>query len=94
MQKKRLFVDMDGVLAGYRPFESMEQYLQKGYYISLEPVKNVVDAVKLLTQRPDLDVFVLSACPEGKDGIQEKDEWLDIHLPEIKKENRIFMYIG
>ena len=94
MQKKRLFVDMDGVLAGYRPFESMEQYLQKGYYISLEPVKNVVDAVKLLTQRPDLDVFILSACPEGKDGIQEKDEWLDIHLPEIKKENRIFMYIG
>ena len=44
MQKKRLFVDMDGVLAGYRPFESMEQYLQKGYYISLGDHKTGIDA--------------------------------------------------
>ena len=93
--KKRLFLDMDGLLAEYRKFYRVEQYFQDGYYLSLKPNENIVRAVKkIILNEPDIDVYVLSAFPQGSNGDKEKDLWLDKHLPELKHEKRIFTYVG
>ena len=90
----RLFLDMDGTLAEYRDFYSLEQFTQRGYFSSLRPFENVVDAVRDIIKNTDIDVYVLSACPRGTDASKEKDEWLDKYLPELKKENRIYSIVG
>lgn len=93
--RKRLFIDMDGTLAEYRTFESMEQYFQKGYFSSLKPLQNVVDAIKEFHKNnPDVEIFILSACPADSDAPSEKNEWLNKYLPEVKTENRIYTIIG
>lgn len=93
--KKRLFIDMDGTLAEYRTFEAMEQYYQKGYFESLKPLKNVVEAIRIVANTcPQIELYTLSACPEGSLAPQEKNQWLNINLPEIDMENRIYTIIG
>ena len=97
MEKKRLFLDMDGMLAEYRTFVNEEQYLQKGYYISLSPHQNVVDAIKkVIAQEPNIDVYTLSAYFDSPDAIavEEKNAWLDKHLPEIDINHRIYTLCG
>ena len=93
--RKRLFIDMDGTLAEYRTFESMEQYFQNGYFSSLKPLQHVVDAIKEFHKNnPNVEIYILSACPADSNAPAEKDEWLDKYLPEVKKENRIYTIIG
>lgn len=93
--RKRLFIDMDGTLAEYRTFESMEQYFQNGYFSSLKPLQNVVDSIKEFHKNnPDVEIFILSACPAESNAPAEKSMWLDKYLPEIKEENRIYTLIG
>lgn len=93
--KKRLFIDMDGTLAEYRTFVSMEQYFQPEYFKSLKPLTNVVEAIKLfIKNNPNVDVYILSACPEGPTAPKEKNDWLDTHLPQIPLKNRIYTLIG
>ena len=94
-RKKRLFVDMDGTLAEYRLFSSEEQYFQDGYYLSLKPFQNVVDAIRhIIKNEKDIEVYALSAYPQGSNAKEEKDKWLDNHLPELRKENRIYTLCG
>jgi hypothetical protein len=93
--QKRLFIDMDGTLAEYRTFEAMEQYYQKGYFESLKPLQNVIDAIKIIINKyPEIQVYTLSACPVSSSAPEEKNIWLDRHLPEIQISNRIYSIIG
>lgn len=95
--KNRLFLDMDGMLAEYRTFESEEQYLQKGYYISLKPHMNVIEAIKkIITTEPNIDVYVLSAYFDvpGAIAVKEKNDWLNKYLPEVDMEHRIYTVCG
>lgn len=97
MEKKRLFLDMDGMLAEYRTFVNEEQYLQPGYYISLSPHQNVIDGIKkVIAQEPNIEIFTLSAYFDSPNAIavEEKNAWLDKHLPEIKLDHRIYTLCG
>lgn len=97
MEKKRLFLDMDGMLAEYRTFVNEEQYLQPGYYFSLSPHQNVVDAIKMvIAQEPNIEIFTLSAYFDSPNAIavEEKNAWLDKHLPEIDLSHRIYTLCG
>lgn len=97
MEKKRLFLDMDGMLAEYRTFVNEEQYLQPGYYVSLSPHQNVIDAIKkVIIQEPNIEIFTLSAYFDSPNAIavEEKNAWLDKHLPEIKLDHRIYTLCG
>lgn len=96
-QKKRLFLDMDGVLAEYRLFESPEQYLQPGYYRSLKPHQNVIDGIRRFKkENPDVEIIVISAyyVMPGAVAPEEKRAWLEEHFPEIEPENIIFTPCG
>lgn len=97
MEKKRLFVDMDGTLAEYRLFSSEEQYFQDGYYYSLKPFENVVEAIREIIKDKDknsIEVFSLSAYPQGANAKEEKNAWLDKYLPELDSKHRIFTLCG
>ncbi|MGF6376721.1 5'(3')-deoxyribonucleotidase [Clostridiales Family XIII bacterium PM5-7] len=94
--EKRLFVDMDGTLAEFHPVEMIETLYERGYFRNLPPERNVVDGVKIfIDDHPDVEVYILSSVlADSEYALEEKNEWLDEYLPEIKKENRIFVECG
>lgn len=95
-KRNRLYVDMDGVLAVFNTnISSTEELYAEGYFRNLAPQQNVVEAVKKLIKGGDMEVYILSAyLGDSEYALKEKNEWLDEHLPEIKKENRVFVPCG
>lgn len=95
-QRQRLFVDMDGTLAVFKPVDEMETLYEKGYFLNLMPQENVVEAIReIATNHPEIEVNILSAyLTDSKYALQEKNEWLDRHLPEIDSDHRIFVPCG
>ena len=92
---KCLFVDMDGVLCEYH-YVTQNQLMTKGYFSSLKPREKTLQAVKGLLAFPEYDIYILSSvikecCEQSK---AEKNEWLNIYLPEIKPDHRIFPLCG
>ncbi len=92
----RLFVDMDGTLATFHHVDALETLYEKGYFLNLTPHQNVVDAVKQVFQNePDISVYVLSAVlADSATARDEKNLWLDEHLPEIDEAHRLFTPCG
>lgn len=94
-EKTHIFFDMDGTLAVFNKLKTFEDLLQPGYFKSLLPFQTVVNAVKLLLQDENFEVFILSAyLTESKTALQEKQEWLNNYLPEIDVHHRIFVPCG
>lgn len=96
VNKQRLFVDMDGTLAVFTPVDELETLYQKGYFRNLAPHKNVVESVRhIINNHPEIEVRILSAyLTDSQYALQEKNEWLDEHLPEIDQAHRIFCPCG
>lgn len=95
LQKIRIFVDMDGVLAKFQYVDTLETLYEEGYFRNLPPQENVVEAIRLLTKRKDADVYILSAVlSDSSYALKEKNEWLDEYLPEIDERHRIFPPCG
>lgn len=94
--KKRLFVDMDGTLAVWQSAKSIEDCFVKGYFKDLTPQYSVLNAVKrfMKSNEDDLEVYVLSAVLDTPYAVPEKEDWLKKFIPEIKKENYIFVPYG
>lgn len=94
-EKQCLYVDIDGTLAVFRKLNTLEPLYEKGYFLNLEPMVNVVAAVKQLVNNPDIEVKILSAVlTDSPYAMDEKNAWLDKYLPEISVANRIFIPCG
>lgn len=93
---KRLFVDMDGTLAEFKPVDEMETLYEKGYFAELKPQENVLGGIKaFITEHSDIEVYVLSSVLyDSEYALSEKIEWLDRYLPEIDETHRIFVPCG
>lgn len=88
----RLFIDMDGTLAKYH---DEDQYLkrmwEKDFFRNLKPFENMVAGIKeFIKMQPDVEVFIISAAINSEYCVGEKHAWLNEHLPEIPRENRLF----
>ncbi|MFN2926468.1 hypothetical protein ACKX2L_06035 [Lachnospiraceae bacterium YH-ros2228] len=97
MEKQRIFVDMDGTLYEWRKNVPEEAIFQKYYYLTLKPQKNIVSAVRELAKDDRYDVSVLSAVLSDKENpyaLAEKNQRIDLDLPEIDKAHRIFCPCG
>lgn len=93
--KKRLFVDMDGTLAEFRPTKNLEELYEPGYFIQLRPIANVVDMINRLAAGKDIEVFILSAYLEdSKTALVEKNMWIDEYVGEIGEGHRLFLPCG
>ena len=95
-EKQRLFVDIDGTLAVFKPVDMLETLYEKGYFLNLAPHENVVAAIKeIVTNHPEIEVNILSAyLTDSQYALQEKNEWLDRYLPEIDQAHRVFVPCG
>ncbi len=92
--QKRIFVDMDGTLAVFNPIAKIEVLYEQGYFLNLAPQQNVVDAVQLLCADSRFEVYILSSALESPYAVNEKNQWLDAHLPQIDKQHRLFPAYG
>lgn len=93
--KKRLFVDMDGTLAEFKNVDTLETLYEQGYFKNLKPQINVVEAIKEIIKKNEVEVFILSAVlSDSKYALDEKNEWLNNFLPEIDMDHRIFPPCG
>lgn len=94
--KYRLFVDMDGTVAEWKAADEFEDLYEKGYFSSLKPYQNVVDAIRLISSGTDIvEIYTLSAVlPDSPHSISEKMEWLDRQMPFIPHNHRLFIHNG
>lgn len=91
----RLFVDMDGTLAAFCKVTALEELYERGYFSGLRPQENVVTAIRRLARDPSVQVYVLSAVLfDSHYALDEKNSWLDRYLPELGREQRIFVPCG
>lgn len=95
-QQDRLFIDMDGTIAEFKPCKTMEKLYEKGYFLNLEPVESVIDGIRYFQdENPETEIYILSAClSDSKYAEQEKNEWLNMYVPEIDETHRIFPPCG
>lgn len=93
---QRLYVDMDGTLAEFKPVDTLEKLYEKGYFRNLRPQHTVVEAVKIMIRKyPEVEVNILSSVlSDSPHALVEKNAWLDEFLPEITREHRIFPPCG
>lgn len=95
-EKKRLFVDLDGTAAEFKRVDTLETLYEKGYFLDLKPIPNVVEAVKrIIEQHPDVEVYSLSSVlTDSRYAVEEKNDWMDKYIPEIDKSHRLFPPCG
>lgn len=74
--KKRIFFDMDGVLAKWDTQASIEEVASPGYFIAREADKNAVDAFCKIAKSKKYEIFILSSVFQDDHSIKEKIEWL------------------
>lgn len=91
--KKKIYFDMDGVLATWNPNASLEEVSSKGYFLNCKPMKEMVEAVKLLIEA-DYPVHILSSVFMDEHSIPDKKLWLHKHIPSLKEENMHFATYG
>ncbi len=90
----RIFFDMDGCLAEWRAAATMENLYEKDYFLSLKPNRNVVEAARILHEQGH-EVFILSAVlPDSEYAIPGKSQWIEMFMPFIRNENKIFVPSG
>lgn len=95
IMKKRLFVDLDGTLAHFARVAKIEALYEKGYFLNLPPYQKVIDAIRIINNHPDIEVFILSAVlSDSQYALTEKSIWCDTHTPFIKPEQRVFTVCG
>ena len=90
---KRLFLDMDGCLARfYEEKNYLDRMCKKGFFKNLKPYSEMLEALEIYSYySPDVELYILSACPDSEFAKEEKNEWLAENFP-VK--NRIFMRAG
>ena len=92
MKKKHYYyIDMDGVLADFdgQP-NAVERFrVEKGFFESLEPIRENVEAVARLIENHE-SVRILSKSPNNN-ADADKIKWLKKYLPQIKQQNIILI---
>ena len=81
--KKRVFFDMDGVLANYPKGAQLEEMYQKGYYENLSPQDNMLSMYNTLHDNySDVKTYVLTCyLADSPYALKEKMRWLKKYLP-------------
>lgn len=96
-QKKTLYVDLDGTLAEWRTDKQEKDTYEEGYFFYLNPYIQVLTAIHgILELYPKMiTVKILSAVhTDNPYAIPDKNRWVDKYIPNIRKENRIFVPYG
>ena len=92
---RKLYIDMDGVLALWEDYYiPIEEMTKKGFFLNLKPNENLIKAIQIIDEKyDDVDINILSVVFKD-DNSEEKDIWLDKYLPCIPKEKRTYLPSG
>lgn len=98
-KKKVLYVDMDGTLARFHDADKryIEAMWTPGFYVNMKPFENLTAGLALFViKNPDVEVNLLSAVLDTDPPfiVGEKNQWMDMYLPEIDSIHRIFTKAG
>lgn len=88
-----LFVDMDGVLAQYNK-EVSKLMFNENFFLTLPKMDSMVNAIKTIISEDNVNLYILTSLINSEFCQKEKEMWLDKHLPEIKKKNRLYVPYG
>jgi len=81
--KIKMYIDMDGVIADY-------DVLNAANYDKKRPLKTNIKILEEISKYPNIEMYILSIT-RYNEGYNEKQIWLDKHMPFIKKDNRIII---
>lgn len=92
--KKRIYIDMDGVLADFNgaPNSVKRFKSEQDFFLNLLPIEHNIKAVKQLISE-ERKIYILSASPNERCD-NDKRKWLAKYLPELPKKNIIIMRNG
>lgn len=94
-RKIHIDVNINEVEGIYTTRKKLDGILRKpGYFARLSPQENVVNAVKKIISEKEIEVYILSCYLPGCTAKEDKNKWLDVYLPVIDKEHRIFVPDG
>ena len=82
-KKKRIYVDMDGVIASYdigKPYD----------FENKRPLTTNIKTLSKINNLENTELFILSICKKDSQ-IKEKNNWLDKYAPFFQKDNRIII---
>lgn len=85
---KKIFIDMDGVLAEYRENCNENDLMQKDYFLTLQPQWNMIKALEMLKEasyQMDFEVYVLTKVYPSMftHSVNEKLQWRDEYMPSL-----------
>lgn len=92
MNPKRIFVDMDGVIAKWED-ASIEEVATKGYFTGCEAEEKLIAALHRLAEA-NYDVKILSAVFQDNHSAADKKQWLSKHCPFIQEKDMLFVPYG
>ena len=95
----KIFFDMDGTLSVFNKDAGPDVWSAPGYALTLDPLGNMVRAVKLMLERPNyyvekVELFICSAVVSMDYAVKDKKSWLKDKGIDIPEENLIFVPYG
>lgn len=79
----KIFLDMDGTIVE-NIFDIEKSYEKKGKYLRKRPIQPIIEQINRIREKyEEIEIYILS-CSSSNEMVKEKDEWLDIYMPNIK----------
>lgn len=83
-----MYIDMDGIIVELL-FDKEGSYTKKGVYLNKRPIIPVVNKLEEIKNKFPLIKFKILSCSKTNQMRNEKNEWLNIQMPYIKKQDRV-----
>ena len=78
---KKIFFDLDGTLAEFKPVSAVDSLYEKNYFLNLKPHEIVVRAFKKLEKESDIELYILSSyLTKSKYALDEKIKWIKKYI--------------
>lgn len=93
MNRKTIYIDLDGTAAEWRAAASPADLKKKGYFATLAPTE-IAAFANSLAENAACEAFILSAYMPDTYAFDEKHDWSDQHIPNINRDHRLLVPCG